>query len=179
MGVCVLEYVMSAVFSYRGSRNVSAVVIAACVAASVAMLAAVPGEAAEIVDVQIDNAKLMNVPEHTATIVIGNPMIADVSLQGGGVLVVTGKSYGATNFLALDRAGKVLADRQLVVRGAPDHTVSVYYGVERATLNCNPQCQPRVALGDGAKIFDKAVGQITARNGLAAHSAPAASASAR
>jgi hypothetical protein len=57
--------------------------------------------------------------------------------------------------------------------------VSVYYGVERATLSCDPQCQPRVALGDGAKIFDKAVNQVTARNGLAAQSAPVAGAAAR
>jgi hypothetical protein len=176
----VLEYVMSAVYLHRGRRGVPLVLAAAIVAAAGLIgLAAQPATAAEVVDVQIDNARLMSVPERTATIVVGNPMIADVSLQGGGVLVVTGKSYGTTNFLALDRAGNVLADRRLVVRGGAGHVVSVYYGVERATLSCNPQCQPRVALGDGAKMFDTTVSQINARNGLAAQSAAPAAAGSR
>lgn len=167
---------MSAVFAYRGFRSLSAVAIVAILAATgSALLVAAPARAAETIDVQIDNARLMAVPERTATIVIGNPTIADVSLQGGGVLVVTGKSFGSTNFLALDRAGKVLAERQLVVSAASGHIVSVYYGVQRATLNCNPECQPRVMLGDGLKIFETATQQIEARNGLAAQgSAPAA-----
>jgi hypothetical protein len=166
---------MFAVFAYRGFRSLSAVAIVAILAATgSALLVAAPARAAEAIDVQIDNAKLMSLPERTATIVIGNPTIADVSLQGGGVLVVTGKSFGSTNFLALDRSGKVLAEHQLVVRAAAGHIVSVYYGVERATLSCNPQCQPRVALGDGLKIFETAAHQVEARNGLAAQvSAPA------
>ena len=45
-------------------------------------------------------------PDQVATIVIGNPLIADATLQSGGVLVVTGKGYGATNLLALDRGGQ-------------------------------------------------------------------------
>jgi len=157
------------VFPYRGFSSVSAVA-AACLAGFVVFVAA-PVRAAEIVEVQIDSARLMNVPAGTATIIIGNPTIADVSLQGGGVVVVTGKGYGATNFVALDQAGKMLADRRLVVQGAADHVVSVYYGVERATLSCTPQCQPRVALGDGAKIYDLTLAQITKRNALAAQSA--------
>ena len=42
------------------------------------------------------------------TIVIGDPLIADTALQSGGLLVVTGKGYGATDLLALDRDGKVV-----------------------------------------------------------------------
>jgi Flp pilus assembly secretin CpaC len=166
---------MSAVSAYRGFRSLPAVAIVAILAATgSALFVAAPARAAETIDVQIDNARLMAVPERTATIVIGNPTIADVSLQGGGVLVVTGKSFGSTNFLALDRAGKVLAERQLVVSATSGDIVSVYYGVQRATLNCNPQCQPRVMLGDGLKIFEIATQQIEARNGLAAQgSAPA------
>ena len=48
----------------------------------------------------------MRLPERVATIVIGNPLIADATLQSGGILVLTGKGYGATNLLALDRVGQ-------------------------------------------------------------------------
>ena len=47
----------------------------------------------------------MRLPTGVATIVIGNPLIADASLQPGGLLVITGKGYGSTNLLALDRSG--------------------------------------------------------------------------
>src|ERR1700742_1646650 len=67
--------------------------------------------------VSVDQAKLVKLPTGIATIVVGNPLIADVTLQTGGVVVVTGKGYGATNFIALDRAGQVLVDRQIQVEG--------------------------------------------------------------
>jgi len=47
-------------------------------------------------------------------------MIADVTLQNGGIVVVTGKGYGATNFIAMDRAGEILMDRIIQVEGPTD-----------------------------------------------------------
>src|SRR5215510_8625854 len=60
--------------------------------------------------VNVDQARLVKLPGKVATIVVGNPLIADVTLQPGGIIVVTGKGYGATNFIALDRTGEVLVD---------------------------------------------------------------------
>ncbi len=62
---------------------------------------------------------------------VGNPLIADVTLQPGGIIVVTGKGYGATNFIAMDRAGEILVDRIIQVEGPTDQLVTVYRGVER------------------------------------------------
>ena len=77
----------------------------------------------------------MQLPDRVATIVIGNPMIADASLQSGGMLVVTGKGYGATNLLALDRGGRVVLNKTVQVLGAgTEDIVVVYKGVEREIL---------------------------------------------
>src|SRR5438552_9600704 len=65
----------------------------------------------ETVAVNVDQAKLVKLPGKIATIVVGNPLIADVSLQPGGIVVVTGKGYGATNFLAPARAREIMVDR--------------------------------------------------------------------
>ena len=59
----------------------------------------------------------MKLPEKVSTIVVGNPLIADVAVQSGGLVVVTGKGFGATNLIALDRAGAVLMERSIVVSG--------------------------------------------------------------
>src|SRR2546426_5480673 len=105
--------------------------------------------APETVAVNVDQAKLVRLPGKVSTIVVGNPMIADVTLQPGGIVVVTGKGYGATNFIALDRAGEVLVDRLIQVEGPSDQLVTVYRGVERESYSCMPVCQRRVTLGDG------------------------------
>ncbi|WP_298365862.1 pilus assembly protein N-terminal domain-containing protein [uncultured Bradyrhizobium sp.] len=109
--------------------------------------------------VSVDQAKLVRLPGGIATIVVGNPLIADVTLQNGGVVVVTGKGYGATNFIALDRSGQVLVDRQIQVEGPSDQLVTVYRGVDRETYSCMPVCQRRITLGDGETYFKSTMDQ--------------------
>jgi Flp pilus assembly secretin CpaC len=104
---------------------------------------------ADTILVNVDQAKLIRLPTRVATIVVGNPLIADVTLQNGGVIVVTGKGYGATNFIAMDRGGDILVDRTIRVEGPTDQLVTVYRGVERESWSCMPICQRRVTLGDG------------------------------
>ena len=109
--------------------------------------------------VYVDQAKLVKLPAKVSTIVVGNPLIADVTLQSGGIVVVTGKGYGATNFIAMDRNGDVLVDRQIQVEGPTDQLVTVYRGVERESYSCMPICQRRVTLGDGESYFKSAIDQ--------------------
>ena len=119
----------------------------------------------DAVNVALDRATILRLPAKVATIVIGNPAIADGSLQAGGLLVVTGKGYGATNLLALDRQGDTLAEYTVNVIGPQDdNKVVVYRGVERETWNCAPQCEHSVVLGDSSPYFNAASGQILSRN---------------
>jgi len=118
--------------------------------------------------VYVDQAKLVKLPAKVSTIVVGNPLIADVTLQSGGIVVVTGKGYGATNFIAMDRNGDVLVDRQIQVEGPTDQLVTVYRGVERESYSCMPICQRRVTLGDGAGYFQTAIDQAGTLSGQAA-----------
>jgi Flp pilus assembly secretin CpaC len=120
---------------------------------------AAPSPAAESIAVVVDQAKLIKLPEKVATIVVGNPLIADVSLQPGGTMVVTGKGYGTTNVIALDRQGAVLTDRMVQVEGPTDKLVTVYRGIERESYSCTPICQRRVTLGDAPSYFDASIGQ--------------------
>jgi Flp pilus assembly secretin CpaC len=118
--------------------------------------------------VYVDQAKLVKLPAKVSTIVVGNPLIADVTLQSGGIIVVTGKGYGATNFIAMDRNGEVLVDRQIQVEGPTDQLVTVYRGVERESYSCMPICQRRVTLGDGETYFKSAIDQAGSLSGQAA-----------
>ena len=125
---------------------------------------------AETVEVALDQAQVMRLPSGVATIVIGNPLIADGSLQAGNLLVVTGKGSGTTNLMALDRGGRVLMDKSITVSGPrASDLVTVYKGVDRESYSCSPACSPRVStLGDTPAYFGAVLGATTARSGAAA-----------
>lgn len=148
----------------RARGTVALVSLAAGLAMSAAASA---GTADDIVAVVVDQAKVVKLPEKVATIVVGNPLIADVTLQPGGTVVVTGKGYGSTNMIAMDRAGGVLADRSIQVEGPSDRLVTVFRGIERESYSCTPACQRRVTLGDGKSYFETAIGQTDVLNAQA------------
>jgi Flp pilus assembly secretin CpaC len=118
-----------------------------------------------VLSVTVDEAKIARVPEGTTTLVIGNPIVADVTmLKGSGAMVVTGKGFGQTNLIALDAQGNVLDEK--MIRVVPTtSTLLVQRGTDRESYSCAPQCMPTVQLGDG-KIFTEASSQITSRNAL-------------
>ena len=126
-----------------------------------------PASAGEALAVTVDQATVMKLPEKVSTIVIGNPLIADVAVQSGGLVVITGKGYGSTNLIALDRAGAVLMERSVVVRGSTDQSVQVYRGMERETYSCTPDCERRITLGDSAPYFQATIDQAENRTGRA------------
>ena len=127
---------------------------------------------ADTLTIRLDQAHIMQLPDRVATIVIGNPLIADATLQGGGVLVVTGKGFGATNLVALDRAGRVLLSHTVQVLGpGTDDMVVVYKGVERETYSCATNCERRITLGDAPAYFNANLAESGARNGQAQTSA--------
>lgn len=136
--------------------------------------AALAAPAADTIAVNVDQAKLVKLPARVATIVVGNPLIADVTLQNGGILVVTGKGYGATNFIAMDRGGEILVDRVIQVEGPTEQLVTVYRGIERESYTCMPICQRRVTLGDGENYFRSAISQAGALSNQASGAAAAA-----
>ncbi len=123
---------------------------------------------ADTMTVNVDQAQVMKLPARVATIVIGNPLIADAALQSGGVLVITGKGYGSTNLLALDRGGQVVMEKTVQVLGASSsNLVVVYKGPERETYSCAPDCERRITLGDSQGYFTTSLGQTGARSGQA------------
>ena len=125
--------------------SLAAILVLTCLAS--------PVFAADTIPVVLDQARILKLPDRATTIVVGNPLIADLSIQPGGLAVVTGKSYGATNFIVMDKTGAVLLEKTVEVMGPTDPTVVVYRGSTRQTYSCTPDCSPRVTLGDTGKEF--------------------------
>lgn len=126
-------------------------------------LAASPAIANDSIEVQMDSAKLLKVPEGTDTIIVGNPMIADVTIQRNQVMVVTGKLYGTTNMIALDNKGAIISESRIVVMTPQKDRLVVLRGGEKETYSCNPDCGSVLQIGDSDKNFAKAAAQGAAR----------------
>ncbi len=110
-------------------------------------------QAADLV-VRYDQSQLLRLPRPVAEVIIGNPSIADVTVQGGNLLVVTGKTFGVTNIIALDADRNVIQDQRVVVDQDDRRTVALYRGVQRYTYTCAPNCSPALIIGDEQKYFD-------------------------
>src|SRR2546430_13843223 len=65
-----------------------------------ALHAAPTKAAAADIGVTLDQARLIRLPERVATIVIGNPLIADAAVQSGGGMGGGGQGGGVTHALA-------------------------------------------------------------------------------
>ena len=138
--------------------------------AVLALIAVTPALAAsgdDILKITLDQAQIAKLPPNTSTVVIGNPAIADITaLKGNTGVVVTGKSFGHTNMIALDAAGNLIDEKQIHVQPINDMLV-VQRGTVRESYSCDPKCMPAAVLGDDPGVFGAVSGAITAHDTLA------------
>lgn len=100
------------------------------------------------VTVNTNMARVLRINAPAATVIIGNPAIADVTIQDPQTLILTGKSFGRTNMIILDSNGDPIADTMVEVAQLNTDTVTVFLGAQRTSMACAPNCQPVIMLGD-------------------------------
>ena len=100
------------------------------------------------VQVNVNMARILRIASPAATVIVGNPGVADVTIQDPQTLILTGRSYGNTNLIVLDSAGNPIADLIIEVAAQRAGLLTVYQGAARTTLSCEPNCQPVIMLGD-------------------------------
>jgi len=111
----------------------------------------------EPITVKANMARILRISAPAATVIIGNPGVADVTIQDPQTLVLTGKSYGQTNLIVLDSLGNPIADTLIEVVQSQTATMTVYMGQARTTLACSPQCHPIIMLGDDTEYSASAI----------------------
>lgn len=109
--------------------------------------------AADLV-VRYDQSQLLRLPRPATEVIVGNPSIADVTLQNGTLLIVTGKTFGITNVIALDAAHNVIQDQRVMVERDDRRVVNLHKGSMRFTYACTPNCEPTLTVGDDKDFFN-------------------------
>lgn len=142
-----------AVSASHGIAVQYAALLASALLALAALLAPPAARAADLV-VAYDQSQLLRLPRPVASVIIGNPSIADVAIQGGNLLVVTGKTFGVTNIIALDAERNVIQDQRIVVTRDEVRSVNLTKGGLRQSYSCTPTCSPTLTIGDDTAYFE-------------------------
>lgn len=121
-------------------------------AALACSLLSVQAAAAEF-KVEINEQKALHLPAPIATVMVGNPAIADVSVENPQTVYVLGRGYGKTNFIALDSSGKQVAQFDLAVVAQSSGVVTLMRGSGQSTYSCAPRCEPVVNPADASENF--------------------------
>lgn len=102
---------------------------------------AAPAGAESGIEVIMNQAKIVKLARPADTIVIGNPLIADASVQDATTVVLTGKGFGVTNLVVLDSDGAPIVDEQVYVTRQDARSVRIYRRAQVQTLSCTPLCE--------------------------------------
>lgn len=105
---------------------------------------------AEDLAVSKDQSKVIKLTGAASTVVVGNPAIADVTMQDANTAFITGKGFGTTNVIAMDADGRQIASFRVVVTSTTDRSVTLIRGREQITLSCAPRCEQTAASGSNA-----------------------------
>ena len=114
-------------------------------ALTLAIVCVAPAAAHDLA-VPVEHAEVIRLPAEASAIVVGNPSIADAMVHDGRTLIVTGRLQGRTNVIAIDRVGRIIYERDIVVSNPVAGQVALFRGPNQSTLSCGAVCDevPRV-----------------------------------
>jgi Flp pilus assembly secretin CpaC len=102
---------------------------------------AAPAFAQAGIEVVMNQARIVKLTRPADTIVVGNSEIADAAVQDASTIVLTGKGFGVTNLVVLDREGVPIVDEQVTVVRQTARSVRIYRRADVQTMSCTPYCE--------------------------------------
>jgi len=109
-------------------------------AAMAAAAIAAPAVAAPQTSVAIDHTARINLRGTAASVIVGNPAIADVTVVDERTLFLSGRGYGVTEVTVLDPLGRTIWSGEVVVTAPTQGAVSVYRGSQVTEMACAQAC---------------------------------------
>lgn len=94
--------------------------------------------------VEIDHTARLNLRGSAASVVVGNPQIADVTVVDDRTLFVSGRGFGVTEIVVLDAVGRTLYQNTVVVAAPSSGQVRVWRGSAPTDMACSATCAPSV-----------------------------------
>lgn len=121
---------------------------------SIAVLAvpAVGAAQSARLSVEIDQAARVQLRGAAGSVIVGNPLIADVTVVDANTLYITGKGYGVTEIVAVDSNGRTVFQSEVVVTaGSGGGRVRVWRGGQATEMACAASCSPSLRGTSGSE----------------------------
>lgn len=132
---------------------------------------------ADDIAVPMDQVRMVTFDQPVATVYVGNPAIADVTVIDSRRVFVLGKAFGATNVVALDSRGTQVVDKPLTVYGRAANVVTLNRGANQLTYACAAaRCETAPLPGDATSAYQAVMGEITQHQDLGQKAAVASAA---
>ena len=130
-----------------------------------------PALAGTPLTVQTDQSQPILLTSDPASIIIGNPSIADVSLNGRQ-LILHGHAFGETNLIVMDADGKKIVDFDITVSHDSANQLSLYFATtnnpaQRHSYTCAPNCEASMMTGDPDDWMAKVIASNRAKSDFA------------
>ena len=130
--------------------------------------------------VTTDHSQLITLSADPGTVVIGNPSIADISLNGRQ-LFINGHGAGETNLMVFDQDGNKLADYEIAVAQGTDNSMILFASGsipdQRLSYVCAPNCERSMMVGDTLTDFGNILSGNQQKTAAAQGAGPAQAAS--
>lgn len=160
------------------AASLRACLIAVVAGAGLATIVATAAQA-EDMSVPVNSSRPLTLTSPAATVLLSNPMVADVNVESATLVYILGKTHGRTDLIALDKDGKQILDMAINVTAPDKGIVTLTRGVGQYTYNCAPRCEAVAAQGDTPARFEtlmKQAGSLTgAGNAMAQQSSSGSS----
>ena len=100
--------------------------------------------------VEIDHTQRLNLRGDAASVIVGNPEIADVTVVDARTLFVSGRGFGVTEIVVLDELGRTLYQSEVIVGAPTTGQVRVWRGAVVTEMACSTACAPAWRDNDAA-----------------------------
>jgi len=127
------------------TRSISSPARLGAALASIAVLALPTSAGAQSarLSVEVDQAARVQLRGPAGSVIVGNPLIADVTVVDSNTLYITGKGYGVTEIVAVDSIGRTVFQSEVVVTaGSGAGRVRVWRGGQATEMACAASCSP-------------------------------------
>ena len=111
--------------------------------------------------VPMDEARLITFTQNIATLFIGNPVIADVTIIDSHHAYLLGKTFGATNMIGLDANNHQVMNAQINVTNRVVGSVTLNRGADTYNYSCTHlHCETSPRPGDPSAFVSNTQGTV-------------------
>ena len=113
-----------------------------------------------------DHMRRVRLDRPAGTILVGNPLIADVTVLGNDTIFVSARSIGSTNIIVLDKAGNEMVTYEVFVREPRIKRVVLNNAGVMQNYQCAPNCERALTQSDSPAPYSAVSGIVSTDLGL-------------